>query len=260
MAAQQPRQRSRWHLARAHRGAEVRTRLESEGGGGHLGDAVLGAIDGGITSFAVVAGAVGGGFSSLVVVILGVASLLADGFSMAVSNYLGTKSDAQAADQAHREELRHIDTIPAHQCLELRELFAAKGFKGETLDRIVETIAADRDLWAKTVTQEEFGLQPGDTGQPLRSGAATFAAFVLVGTIPLVPFAVPGLTIEQAFLASIAATSLAFLGVGIAKGWALDQSRVRAGLETLLTGGGAAGLAYGAGALLRAWLGTGPVA
>lgn len=256
MPAKQPRQRSRWHLARAHHAAEVRARLASEGGGGHLGDAVLGAIDGGITSFAVVAGAVGGGFSSLVVIILGVASLLADGFSMAVSNYLGTKSDAQAADQAHREELRHIEEVPEHQCLELREVFAAKGFEGETLDRIVETIAADPELWAKTITQEEFGLQPGDTGQPLQSGAATFAAFVLVGAIPLIPFAVPTLSLDQAFIASIGATSLAFLGVGIAKGWALDQSRLRSGLETLLTGGGAALLAYGAGALLRAWLGT----
>ncbi len=260
MPAQQPRQRSRWHLARAHRAMEVRARLASEGGGGHLGDAVLGAIDGGITSFAVVAGAVGGGFSGLVVVILGVASLLADGFSMAVSNYLGTKSDAQAADQAHREELRHIDAIPEHQCLELREVFAAKGFEGETLDRIIETISEDPELWAKTITQEEFGLQPGESGQPLQSGAATFVAFVLIGAIPLIPFVVPGLSIDQAFIASIVATSLAFLGVGIAKGWALEQSPVRAGLETLLTGGGAAVLAYGAGALLRAWLGTGAVA
>ncbi|WPL18477.1 VIT family protein [Thiorhodovibrio winogradskyi] len=59
---------------------------------------------------------------------------------------------------------------------------------------------------------------------------------------------------------SIAATSLAFLCVGIAKGWMLDQSRFRSGLETLLTGGGAAVLAYGAGALLRAWMGTGTMA
>jgi VIT1/CCC1 family predicted Fe2+/Mn2+ transporter len=258
MPARQPRHRSRWHLARAHRPTEVRARLASEGGGGHLGDAVLGATDGGITSFAVVAGAVGGGFSSLVVVILGVASLLADGFSMAVSNYLGTKSDAEAADQSRREELRHIEAIPEHECAELREVFAAKGFEGETLERIVATITSDHDLWAKTIIQEEFGLRPGDTGQPLQSGAATFAAFVLVGAIPLLPFAVPGLSIDRAFGASIAATSLAFLGIGIAKGWALEQSRLRAGLETLLTGGGAALLAYASGTLLRAWLGTGP--
>ncbi|WP_201244261.1 VIT1/CCC1 transporter family protein [Halochromatium salexigens] len=173
---------------------------------------------------------------------------------------VSTKSDAQAADQAHREELRHIEEIPEHQCAELREVFAAKGFEGETLDRIVKTIAEDPELWAKTITQEEFGLQPGDTGQPLQSGAATFAAFVLVGAIPLIPFAIPVLSLDQAFIASIAATSLAFLGVGITKGWALDQSRFRSGLETLLTGGGAAVLAYGAGFLLRTWLGTGAVA
>lgn len=256
MPEQQPRHESTDALSRAHEPAKVRERLAAEGGRGHLGDAVLGAIDGGITSFAVVAGAVGGGFSSLVVVILGFASLLADGFSMAVSNYLGTRSESEAAERAHREELRHIEEIPEAQREELRATFAAKGFEGETLERIVETITRDHELWATTILQEEFGLQPGESERPLRSGATTFASFLVVGAIPLLPFLAPWLTPRQAFGASCAATALAFLGVGLAKSWALGQSRMRAGLETLLTGGCAALLAYAAGALLRAWLGA----
>ena len=58
-----------------------------------LGDAVLGGIDGGVTTFAVVAGAVGGGFGHVVVVILGLANLVADGFSMPVSNYFSARSE-----------------------------------------------------------------------------------------------------------------------------------------------------------------------
>jgi len=256
MVSSQPRT----NLEQEHQPERIRNRLEAEVRRGHLGDAMLGAVDGGITSFAVVAGAVGGGFSSLVVVILGFASLLADGFSMAVSNYLSTKSDAEAAHQAHREEQRHIDEVPEGQREELRQIFAAKGFDGDTLERIVETISSDRELWAKTVVQEELGLEPGDAGRPLRAGGATFIAFLIAGLIPLLPFLVPQLTPSQAFVTSIAATSAAFLAIGIIKGYVIGQSALRSGLETLLTGGGAALLAYGVGALLRAWLGSGTVA
>jgi vacuolar iron transporter family protein len=256
MVAGQPKDDLEWE----HRPERIRGRLETDVRGGHLGDAMLGALDGAITSFVVVAGAVGGGFSSIVVVILGFASLLADGFSMAVSNYLGTKSDAEAAHQAHREEQRHIDEVPDGQLEELRQIFAAKGFDGDTLERIVETLSSDRELWAKTVVQEELGLDPGDAGKPLRAGGATFLAFLIAGVIPLLPFLVPILTAPQAFATSIAATTVTFLAIGIIKGYVLDQSMLRSGLQTLLTGGGAALLAYGVGVLLRTWLGDGVVA
>lgn len=58
----------------------------------YLGDLVYGAIDGIITTFAIVAGVVGASMSPRVIVILGVANLIADGFSMAASNYLAIRS------------------------------------------------------------------------------------------------------------------------------------------------------------------------
>lgn len=53
-----------------------------------LPDFVYGSIDGIITTFAVVAGVEGGRLSSIVILVLGISSLLADGFSMGVSKYL----------------------------------------------------------------------------------------------------------------------------------------------------------------------------
>lgn len=58
----------------------------------YLPEFVYGGIDGTITTFAVVSGALGASLASSVVLILGFANLFADGFSMAVSNYLSTKS------------------------------------------------------------------------------------------------------------------------------------------------------------------------
>ena len=50
--------------------------------GSHIEQFVYGATDGTVTTFAVVAGSAGAGFSSSVAIVLGIANLLADGFSM----------------------------------------------------------------------------------------------------------------------------------------------------------------------------------
>jgi VIT1/CCC1 family predicted Fe2+/Mn2+ transporter len=243
-------------LEAEHHPEAIRERLEARRGQSLLGDAVLGGIDGGVTTFAVVAGAVGGGFSDVVVVVLGVANLVADGFSMAVSNYLSARTEREQVEAARRTEEHHIRQIPEGERDEIRAIFARKGFEGEVLERIVAVITADRRLWVDTMLAEELGLQV-EGRAPWRAAAATFFAFLLVGIIPLVPFLVGTLRPAQAFGASVAATAVAFLGVGMMKGRVLGRSFLRSGLETLLTGGGAASLAYLIGHWLRQTYGAG---
>lgn len=67
-----------------------------------LPDIVYGANDGLITTFAIVAGVTGAGLSMAVVLILGFSSLLADGFSMATSNYLAERTPAGGESQTGR--------------------------------------------------------------------------------------------------------------------------------------------------------------
>lgn len=61
--------------------------------GKYIGDLVYGANDGIITTFAIVAGVAGANLAPSVVIILGISNVLADGFSMASSNYLARKSE-----------------------------------------------------------------------------------------------------------------------------------------------------------------------
>ncbi len=235
-------------LRAEHEEGRIRARIEGRRRHSYLADAVLGGIDGCVTTFAVVAGAVGAQFPGVVVIVLGVANLVADGFSMAGSNYLSTKSQREQVDEARREERRHIEKVPGGEREEVRQIFARKGFRGETLDRIVATITANRELWVDTMVREELGLRL-EGPPPLRAALATFAAFVLVGLVPLLPFLSGG--VAQRFWASAAATAVAFLAVGVMKGVALGRSMLRSGLETLGIGGGAATLSYLIGAGLR---------
>ena len=65
----------------------------------YIPEFVYGAVDGTVTTFAVVAASAGAGISSAVILILGVANLIADGFSMGSSAYL-------AASAEHDESVR----------------------------------------------------------------------------------------------------------------------------------------------------------
>ncbi|HEY0938957.1 MAG TPA: VIT1/CCC1 transporter family protein [Steroidobacter sp.] len=228
----------------------IQQRIGQQAGRGYLSDAVLGAIDGAVTTFAVAAAAVGGGLSGTVVIVMGFANLLADGFSMAASNYLAAKSEIEGVERARREEEDHIHHVPWGEREEVRQIFQGKGFSGDLLEQIVSVITASKDLWVDTMLTEEHGLSLA-TPNPLRAGLATFAAFILVGLLPLLPFLAAAEATTRTFGISLVVTAAAFGGVGLLKGRILQRSMIRSGLETLVVGCIAAALAYGAGYVLR---------
>lgn len=241
-------------LAREHSPEAIRARLLRPPRAHYLGDAVLGGIDGCVTTFAVVAGAVGGGFPQIVALVLGFANLVADGVSMAVGNYESSKAKLETHDHLRRIEARHIELVPEGEREEVRQIFATKGFSGDTLERIVDTICGNRDLWIETMLTEEHGLEKA-VADPLVCGAITLAAFLLVGSIPLLPLLVPALGAPARFAWSAVLAAAVFYGIGMLKGLVLAQPPLRAGLRTLLTGGGAAALAYAVGGLVSALAG-----
>ncbi len=151
----------------------------------YIGDIVYGANDGLITTFAVIAGAAGAGFSSSVIIVLGVANLIADGFSMGASKYLSLKSE-QSVEGAFSKR------------------------------------------------------------SPFDDGLATFVAFVIAGSLPLIPFILPH-TAENAFQTAAIATGVAFFVVGAARSLVIKRHPLVAGLEMLVVGGIASAIAYGLG-------------
>ena len=217
----------------------------------YLGDFVLGAVDGAVTTFAIVAGAAGAGLSNGVVLVLGLANVLADGLSMAAGNFLRARSEQQLLARFRRMEEAHIDHIPEGEREEVRQIFQSKGFQGEVLDKIVEVITQDRRQWVDTMLTEEWGLQLTPP-TPWRAGLATFAAFVLAGLVPLAPVLFElGQSSTHTFLLSAIMTAVTFFGVGYARGMVVDKRPLAAGLETLFIGGAAAALAYLVGKLLE---------
>jgi VIT1/CCC1 family predicted Fe2+/Mn2+ transporter len=227
-------------LESQHTPKAIQTRLSEATQHSYLGDFVLGAVDGTVTTFAVVSGVAGANLKPEVAIILGLANLLADGFSMAVGNYLSTKADRQVVDRVRQMEEAHIEQIPEGEREEIRQIFKAKGFDGALLEEIVTVITHDRKQWVDTMVTEEFGLRL-ESPSPGKAALTTFAAFVLAGAIPLVPFFLP---FGSTFLLSSGATAGAFFLIGVAKGYVVHRSLLLSGLETLGIGSVAALLAY----------------
>jgi VIT1/CCC1 family predicted Fe2+/Mn2+ transporter len=174
-------------LAEEHTPRAVSARLGRKPTPSYLHDFIYGAIDGAVTTFAVVAGVQGAQLDESVVIILGVANLIADGFSMAVSNFLGSRAERQRRERARREEELQIREVPEGEREEIRQVFAAKGFQGEDLDRVVDVITSDPELWTETMMSEELGFGTTDPNE-LRAAVSTLVAFVTVGFLPLTVF------------------------------------------------------------------------
>lgn len=155
----------------------------------YLAEFVYGAIDGTVTTFAIISAVSGAALSPAIVLVLGFSNVLADGFSMAASNYLSEKSDT-----------------------------ALNGV--------------------------------GEKEAPIKTAAVTFASFVLIGSIPILPFAILYNSDVNSFLVSIIATVIAFLIIGYVRGRVTKENRIVAALETLAIGAIAAAIAYGVGSFV----------
>lgn len=231
----------------SHTPEGISKRIGAAQGRGVLRDAVYGAIDGAVTTFAIVAGVAGAGLSPFIVVVLGLANVLADGFSMAAANYSGTKAELDNIKRIRKIEEQHIRDYPRGEWLEVREILSQKGLSGPVLDQATDAITQDRDSWISIMMEGEYGLG-GIEPRPLRAAGVTFLSFLLAGMVPILPFL---FGIEAAFGMSVSMTMAVFFTIGAMKShWSLSPWW-RSAAETMLIGGAAAGLAYAVGNLFE---------
>jgi VIT1/CCC1 family predicted Fe2+/Mn2+ transporter len=83
---------------------------------------------------------------------------------------------------------------------------------------------------------------------PFRHGLATFLAFMLAGSVPLMSYLFP--IGESPFVVAVILTLATLFAVGAARAAVTDAAWWRAGLEMLAIGAAAAAVAYGTGAFV----------
>ncbi len=223
---------------------KAKEELHQKMGGTYVRDVVYSANDGIITTFAVVAGVAGAGLSPNIILILGFANLCADGLSMAIGNYLGTKSELEYNENERKMEEWEIEHIPEEEQKEIREIYAKKGFKGTDLDIAVRVITSNKEIWVREMMVDELGILPDDDTSPLKNGSATFIAFIIAGLLPLLPYVFGS---GSAWGLSIFMTGFALFLVGSVRTWITGKKWFVGGVEMLLVGAIAAVVAYSVG-------------
>ena len=221
----------------------------------YLGEFVYGGIDGCVTTFAVVAGSVGAGLDSSVIIILGFANLLADGFAMSVGAYLSSKSNKDNYRKHRQREYWEVENLPEAEREEVRDIYRAKGFTGDLLEKVVAVITSDKDRWVNDMMKEELEMIEDDKS-PVYIGGVTYVSFISIGLIPLVVYVVDFISPldRDLFHTASILTAIGFLIIGWLKAYVNQTKYWKGMLETLLLGGIAAVVAYFVGDLLESWI------
>ena len=235
-------------LKHSHDAKSIEARLNKGGVHSYLKDFVYGSIDGTVTTFAVVSGVVGADLPSSTILILGMANLIADGFSMAAGNYLGTNTEVQEKKLIWEYEKQQVKANPKGEQTEVRQILINKGYEGELLEKNVEFYTSDEERWVELMVNEEYGI-PSSFPSPIKAGAVTFIAFAAFGFIPLLTYV---FGFPNPFFWSTVLTCISFLIIGSLKGtWTLETKRMSA-LKTLLLGATASALSYYVGYFIKA--------
>lgn len=218
--------------------------------GRYLSDIVYGANDGIVTTFAVIAGVVGAALSPTIVILLGIASLLADGFSMAASSFLAMRSEGDVFRREREVETWEVAHRPETEEAEIREILTEKGYRGNDLEQMIRLISKNKKFWIDFMMHEELGLAPVKPGRPLTGAVVTFFSFIGAGFLPIIPYLfIP--TSANAFWWSAFFAGIMFFTVGALRTLFTSRTWYGSGFEMLFVGSFAAVIAYAAGFIIK---------
>jgi VIT1/CCC1 family predicted Fe2+/Mn2+ transporter len=215
-----------------------------------LRDVILGGQDGLVNILGIILGVIAGGGSKTVLLAAGFAAAITESISMGAVGYTSSVSQRDYYQAERTREAVEIDTMPQAERQEIREIYATKGFSGDLLERVVDTITANRDSWLSTMMDEELHLQPVRSADIFRSAVVITIATLIGHMIPLLPFV--WLARTPALVLAIVLSGVVLFGVGVYSAVTLVGDWRRSGLKMLAIGLGAAGLGFLIGNLFHA--------
>src|SRR2546426_9290261 len=108
-----------------------------------LRDVILGGQDGLVNILGIILGVIAGGGSNTVLLAAGFAAAITESISMGAVGYTSTVSQRDYYQAERAREEAEIDAMPEAERQEIRDIYASKGFSGDLLERVVDTITAN---------------------------------------------------------------------------------------------------------------------
>lgn len=202
-------------------------------------DLVIGAADGPVLPFAIVAGLSGIAAAQPLAVAAGLLAVAAGGVATGLGGYLAARA---GADHFAAERLREEEETVEYEDRERWEVAAILhryGVRGDALRLAVDSICADQRRWVDFMMRFELDLKEPEPQRALAAAVATGAAHGTAGLVPLLPLLLMD-GAAAALAASVAVTAVALAAFGWLKARATGLPPLRGAVQALATGGAAA--------------------
>ena len=117
---------------------------------------------------------------------------------------------------------------------EIRDIYRNKGFEGETLEKIVEVITSNPDVWVNVMMSEEFKMTPPEKSRAFHSAVIVGISAFVGSLIPLSPFFFWNVSLSIWF--SIVLAALTLFVVGVYKARVTIGKPLRSGIQMAVIG------------------------
>jgi VIT1/CCC1 family predicted Fe2+/Mn2+ transporter len=213
---------------------------------------IYGGNDGIVTTFAVVAGFAGAGaegvaqIGGIAVLLFGIANLLADATAMGLGEFLSARSQQDVYRATRAKELYEIEHNPEMERAETMEILGILGLTQHDARHMTEIMERNPEFMADFMMTYEIGMTDPSEDSPTLNGLATFAAFIVFGIVPLIPYFILD-PVPSTFTISVWATFAALVALGLIRWRVTSETVFRCVGETVLVGGICAIVAYAVG-------------
>ncbi|WP_067735244.1 VIT1/CCC1 transporter family protein [Novosphingobium naphthalenivorans] len=224
------------------------------GGGNTLRAAVLGANDGLVSNLSLVMGVAGAASNQQALLLTGLAGLVAGACSMAMGEWLSVTSSRELYSSQIETEAEELREVPEEEKEELILIYQAKGIAEPQARALAERLLNDQSTALDTLAREELGIDPDELGGSAWTAAGwSFVLFSAGAIVPVAPFL--ALSGQPALITSLAASGAALAAIGAGTSLFTGRSALFSAVRQLMIGLAAAGVTYGAGALVGASIG-----
>jgi VIT1/CCC1 family predicted Fe2+/Mn2+ transporter len=210
-------------------------------------DVVIGMSDGLTVPFALAAGISGALASnphaSALVVTAGLAEIAAGSIAMGLGGYLAARTDIEHYASERQREIRETVELPDIEIEEVAKVFRDYGLTQDELTPVVKAITGKQQAWVDFMMRFELGLEEPDPKRARTSAMTIAFSYVVGGLIPLAPYMLLS-SVQTGLWCSVGVTVVALGIFGAIKGRFTGINPLKGGMQTVLTGGLAAGAAF----------------
>jgi VIT1/CCC1 family predicted Fe2+/Mn2+ transporter len=229
---------------------DIHNKIDPHRRSSHLSEIILGGQDGLVNVLGVILGVAAATNDGRIVLAAGMAAAFAESVSMGAVAYTSTLASNDLYNSEKQREYRHIHLVPELEVEEIRTLYIQKGFEGETLDKIVEVITSNPDVWVEVMMSEEHQLlPPGHQGGAMKSALVVGISAIIGSLIPLVPFVF--IPVGISMIVSIVIAALTLFAFGAYKARVTVGHPGKSGLEMAMIGILSALVGYGVGLFFK---------